>query len=306
MGPEAGTASQRFGIQRPSIEFAKYAVCGNDFVFIFSRPAGVALSELARAMCDRHAGAGADQLVLIERGTDSLAGIEIFNPDGSRSPFCANATLAAGFCACRRWGLAQRRDLHIGELRCDYLDGGTGRAGISMPSCILQGERVQRMPGSFHEVQVTCGTYHYVVLMPTLDGLDLEFEGARLEHSARAGGTTNVMFVQCAQPGRARVIPWERSGSGATLACGSGAMSVAAVLADLQGDEPPIAQHWWIGMPGGELEIHLAQGRGELYGEPDHVYSGRYFIEQNHIGGAFSRPKHIGPISELSWRVDER
>jgi diaminopimelate epimerase len=85
----------------PSLPFAKYQGAGNDFVLIDGRPGAAAAqgdsgwATLARALCDRHFGVGADGL-LVAAAPDSREApgaaerMRMFNPDGSEAEMCGN------------------------------------------------------------------------------------------------------------------------------------------------------------------------------------------------------------------------
>ncbi|CAN5476678.1 diaminopimelate epimerase [soil metagenome] len=82
-----------------SIPFCKFHGFGNDYIVIESEklPAGTALPALARAICNRHTGAGSDGIAVLERldGTDADFACEIVNPDGSIAGFSGNGTRCA-------------------------------------------------------------------------------------------------------------------------------------------------------------------------------------------------------------------
>ncbi|HET7771454.1 MAG TPA: diaminopimelate epimerase, partial [Chloroflexota bacterium] len=82
-----------------TLPFAKYHGARNDFVIVDGRPGAPGAPEsgldrpgLAVAMCDRHAGAGADGLLVASEVTvpGAVAHMRMFNPDGSESEMCGN------------------------------------------------------------------------------------------------------------------------------------------------------------------------------------------------------------------------
>jgi diaminopimelate epimerase len=83
------------------IPFVKAQGAGNDFLFTQQRdlPAALSrdrLSELARAICDRHAGVGADGWYLMGGPEgDCLARIHLYNSDGSEAELSGNGTRCA-------------------------------------------------------------------------------------------------------------------------------------------------------------------------------------------------------------------
>ncbi len=82
-----------------TIPFCKFHGFGNDYIVIEkeSVPRDIDLPELARAICHRHTGAGADGIAVLEpvHGEDADYFCEIVNPDGSIAGFSGNGTRCA-------------------------------------------------------------------------------------------------------------------------------------------------------------------------------------------------------------------
>src|SRR6266550_273534 len=84
------------------IKFTKAHAYGNDFIYVRKdavdgvRPGDPgAYSALARELCDRHTGIGADGLILFEPTSDG-ASMLLFNADGSRAEVSGNGVRALG------------------------------------------------------------------------------------------------------------------------------------------------------------------------------------------------------------------
>lgn len=81
------------------IKFCKFHGFGNDYIVIEREDisSGVSLPELAKNICHRHTGAGADGIAVLERLADGEADYfcEIVNPDGSIAGFSGNGTRCA-------------------------------------------------------------------------------------------------------------------------------------------------------------------------------------------------------------------
>src|SRR6476660_2958760 len=72
------------------LHFTKAHAFGNDFLYVLKTDVGArALDVLAREMCDRHTGAGADGLIVYEPTSDG-ASMQLLNADGSRSEVSGN------------------------------------------------------------------------------------------------------------------------------------------------------------------------------------------------------------------------
>jgi diaminopimelate epimerase len=106
---------------------------------------------------------------------------------------------------------------------------------------------------------VSMGNPHCVIFTDSVDAVKLEEEGPPLEHNPDFPKRTNVEFVEVVNKGRVKVRVWER-GSGATLACGTGACAVAVASA-LNGKT---GRKMSVDLPGGTLKIE--------WGKDNHVY----------------------------------
>lgn len=82
-----------------AINFCKFHGFGNDYIVIEREniDAAVSLPALAKSICHRHTGAGADGIAVLERLDSSEADYfcEIVNPDGSIAGFSGNGTRCA-------------------------------------------------------------------------------------------------------------------------------------------------------------------------------------------------------------------
>src|SRR6266567_7949524 len=80
-------------------EFIKFHGYGNDYIVIEAGKLSESesLNELARKICDRHYGAGADGIAVVSRPDDERADfyVRIFNPDGSEAGLSGNGTRCA-------------------------------------------------------------------------------------------------------------------------------------------------------------------------------------------------------------------
>lgn len=86
-------------ISNMTIPFCKFHGFGNDYIVIERDYIDdeTVLSELGSQICDRHKGAGADGIAVLERFGDGEADFfcEIINPDGSTAGFSGNGTRCA-------------------------------------------------------------------------------------------------------------------------------------------------------------------------------------------------------------------
>jgi diaminopimelate epimerase len=255
------------------LAFTKMHGLGNDFVVMDGRrmpqrdwPA------LARAMCDRHFGVGADQLLLIKASAHADLTMRLFNTDGFEAEMCGNGIRCVGKFAFER-GLVSSPKLSIETLGgikqlTLTLDNGrvTGaRVSMGVPRVIFQDDLIEFENGSsgFSTLLMTgvdMGNPHAVAIVDRrISDIRLEPLGPLVEHHTRFPARTNFEVVNVESARRIAMRVWERS-AGITLACGTGACAsvVAARLAGRVGDCVEVA------LPGGLLTIEW-DGAGEVF-----------------------------------------
>ena len=217
------------------VPFVKMSGAGNDFVLMDNR-AGVFREErksgLARRICRRRVGVGADGLILIEAAANGAAdfAMRYFNADGSEGALCGNGTRCAAVFA-REIGAAavsQRIATPAGVLRAEILDGGAVRVEVARPGAIRR-LRLGDLPGGDAEVfALTVGVPHAVEVVADLEAVDADRRGAAIRHHPAFPEGANANFVALGA-GEMRLRTFERGVEAETLACGTGAAAAAAV-----------------------------------------------------------------------------
>jgi diaminopimelate epimerase len=106
--------------------------------------------------------------------------------------------------------------------------------------------------------------------------------GAELSRAPALPEGANAHLVAVDGPARLRARTWEL-GAGATMACGTGAVAIAAVarrLGWVEGDEITVA------MPGGELRVSWdARGAARLAGPARRVFEGVLEVPDDWLAG---------------------
>ena len=261
---------------RVAFAFSKWEALGNDFVLVVS-PEGPPpqADSLAREVCDRHYGIGADGVIFVTPGSPGV-GMEIYNPDGSQASMCGNG-LRCVAALVRRDGLVQgdpvgvstpsgsreARILAEGEPWMVEVDMGEPER-MEGPEFIMLDEAV--LPCA----PISMGNPHRVVFVDNLATVELERHGPVLERRHPQG--LNVEFVQVLSSDHLAVKVWER-GVGATLACGTGACAalVAASMAGLAGKKARVD------LPGGTLDIRWdPDGHVRMVGPARELFRGTW------------------------------
>ena len=238
------------------MRLAKLHALGNDFLVVEpgTGPDQAASGDLARRICDRYTGVGADGLIFLslEAGRPARAGFRIFNADGSEAEISGNGLrCAAAFLA---WSgiIASPKVLFrtaAGERPGEILSSrGTlfeVRIGLGVPRLTSKDipfndgrvlDRIVHPPlsighGVFPATCLSVGNPHCSLFFDTFPSRD-EWRslGSEIETHPFFPHRTNVEFVRVIDRGEIEVLFWER-GVGETLASGTG--SAAAAVASI-------------------------------------------------------------------------
>jgi diaminopimelate epimerase len=267
------------------MRFEKWQALGNDYLILEETELPWELNEgRIEWLCDPHFGIGADGILLLARSDDPefVAGLRIFNPDGSEAELSGNGAREA-ILYLRRHGWTDEDEFAIstvagpirptitGELTCSVDMGHASTTSKDFPSGGPDGRGTVRSAGREWEFQhVSIGNPQCAIVVdPTeLDDLDLDLIGPEIEGSTLFPNRTNVSFLAIdGSHVRARIF--ER-GVGETLSSGTGA-SGAAVTAFLRGAPSPLT----VELDGGELAVEIGEGlEVRLDGWAEPVYAG--------------------------------
>lgn len=200
---------------------------GNDFIILDHRKNQTALdTALIRVMADRHRGIGCDQLIVLEPSSQADVFMRIYNPDGSESGACGNATRCVAHLVMAESGKTVCVVETIsGLLPCS--DAGNGLVTVDMGA--PRGEPQEIMVQGKTAIAVDMGNPHAVFVVPDITQIALADVGPGIEHDKQFPNRTNVEFVQVLSKDHVRMRVWER-GAGITLACGSGACATAVAV----------------------------------------------------------------------------
>jgi diaminopimelate epimerase len=229
----------------------------NDFVLIDGRSQEMTeYASLARAVCDRRGGIGADGLLVVLASARADARMRIFNADGSEAEMCGNGM---------RCVVRYLHECGEGEqFRIETLGGTIGgkvlRAGEPYDVRLTLGVPSFEPCGLDASMDVVMmGNPHAVLFVSSLTAIDLAERAASLQTSAAFPNGTNVHAVAPAGKHRIDVAHWER-GVGMTRSCGTGSAASAAAAIARGVAESPVDVH----VPGGVLRVEW-DGRGAAF-----------------------------------------
>lgn len=246
------------------------------------------LTHIARKLCNRHTGIGADQLVLLVKSRKADFGMKVFNADGSEAEMCGNGIR----CLARyikEAGLSAKKELmietlgglkkvrHMGKL-VEVNMGEPVMKGKDIP-VNLSGRVVNRpLKTEVKDFRITClsmGNPHCVTFHEDLQGLTVERFGPLLENHHIFPRRANISFVNVVGKNEIHMRVWER-GAGETLACGTAACA-SAVAAVLNGFTE---RNVTVVLPGGRLDIEWSPKDNHVYmrGPAETVFRGEVVV----------------------------
>ncbi len=281
--------------------FVKMHGLGNDFILIDCRAFNPGnISALARRLCHRRLGIGADQLLLLSTSKVADFKMLIVNADGSEVEMCGNGVRCfAKFIWDRR--LSSKTSIQIetlaGIIRPEKRDGLI-RVDMGEPTLaplkipvVIPGYETEGgdHPGgnmiidyplriddsTFTLTCVSMGNPHAVIVVDNVSTFPVAYYGPMIENHHFFPKRTNVEFIEILNSGEIKMRVWER-GSGETMACGTGA-SAAAVASRLKGlTGESVAVH----LTGGDLFIDwAADNHVYMAGPAVEVFSGEIALE---------------------------
>jgi diaminopimelate epimerase len=251
--------------------FWKLSGAGNDFVLLAGLPRGKSGAALARALCDRRLGIGADGLLVVARGGKRPT-LKYWNADGSPA-FCGNGSRAGAlWAAWNGYAKGSAFSLDSNRGRLDIRLTSKGRAEVTMPK--VSKLRLGMDVAGFKVHFVDTGVPHAVMFIHS-DKIDVDSLGRRLRwHGAFGRPGANVNFVQ-AKNGKLQVRTYERGVEGETLACGTGVVAAAVVARalGLAGETVPVQVR-----SGDVLRVTLVGPSPRLEGPARVVFSGEVLL----------------------------
>lgn len=247
------------------MRFCKAHAYGNDFLYVEqAQVRDAVVDRLAREMCDRHEGIGADGLIVYERIADDALSMRLFNADGSRAEVSGNGVRALAALALlddARAGASLTIETEAGPKVLTHV-GSEGtrlifRTSMGPPRDIRH-LALAAASEALSVVTVDMGNPHAVVVGPLPDEARFRRLGAALERHAAFPHGSNVEFASVEAADRVRVLIWER-GVGPTHSSGTGSCAALVAAASFGG----AARQADVVAPGGAQRVDW---------EPDSVY----------------------------------
>lgn len=271
------------------MNFVKMHGNGNDFIVIEDLDNKLIgkEAEIAKKMCHRRFGVGADGILLVRKNNDCDVEMVIINSDGSYAAMCGNGIRCFAKYVYDK-GIVDKTELdvltgagvkkifltiHNDEVTCIKVNMGYSNFEPKSIPSLFDEEVIEK--------EVTIGDKQYKInsLLMNIphtvifenDETDIE-EGNAIEHYNMFPERTNVNFCKKISENTIRVRTWER-GAGPTLACGTGNCA-SAVVAHRLGY---VGNHVHVIVPGGELDVHIEDDGIYMIGSAEFICEGCYF-----------------------------
>lgn len=271
------------------VTFAKFHGLGNDFIVANGRGLEANVGALAKSICERHTGVGADGLLIVTkpRSARNHSRVVFFNADGSEAEMSGNGIRCAGAFMMREH--PRRRTLRVetasGVKMLELLSArdqtrqGKWSFRVNMGRPILEAERVPfvagRHPspvrgypmGTTHGVVAatvtSMGNPHCSIVVEDFSNIPWEEVGREIERNRLFPNRTNVEFIRIISKKEIEVRYWER-GVGKTMSSGTGSCS-AVVACVLNGFTGRVVK---VHTLAGTLEVAWPEGREVLLSGP--------------------------------------
>lgn len=262
------------------IPFTKAHGALNDFLLTWAQDAGpLDRAAVARAICHRHAGIGADGWIVVSPATPEHAEIELWNSDGSRAEISGNGTRCAAAWLVDLGLAADQIQLRTGagrkELRLLSRRGAAFDLEMNMGTPAFPADepiRLNLRDGERAAVLVDVGNPQCAFPVENFD-FDWRAVGAEVERHPRFPNRTNVSFFCVAGRRTIEVRFWER-GAGETMSSGTGSTGAVAAAARLGLVDDEVT----VETPAGPLRVRRAGSDYYLAGPAVLIGSGHFTL----------------------------
>jgi diaminopimelate epimerase len=219
------------------INFTKMVASGNDFVVVYANQFcrfKQSIFPLAKKICNRRLGIGADGLLLMEGSKKADIKMRIFNADGSEADMCGNGARCASYWYLENKGRGSK-EINI-ETKAGIIESKITGSNVRIKLTSPKGLKLN-IPVNFNKRVlrvnfINTGVPHAVIFVNGLEDIDVERIGGYIRfHKAFSPEGANVNFVEPLSKGVISVRTYERGVEAETLACGTGSVASALIAA---------------------------------------------------------------------------
>jgi len=262
-----------------NIKFTKMAASGNDFVVVESLPKGLPIKKLAKEICDRKYGVGADGLLVLSKVALNTIRMRIFNSDGSEAQMCGNGSRCVALYSARE----QKRikiETMAGVIEAE-VKKDTVKIKLTEPKNVRLDIPVKVNGRSLSVNFINTGVPHTVIPVCGIAKINVKDIGRQIRHHKKfSPAGTNVNFIEVLNKDSLRIRTYERGVEDETLACGTGSIAAALIFALKTGASGEINIHT---QSGEILKVYFKREQDKfedvwLEGRAKIVYKGEYYV----------------------------
>lgn len=267
------------------IKFTKSVATGNDFIIIDNRKSVLKgdLAGIAKKLCDRFYGAGADGLLLAEKSQMADFKMRIFNSDGSEAEMCGNGSRCIALYAyTKKIAPANMKIETIAGILNVNVQGENVKVKLTDPKDIQWNLCLMIHECPYKVNLANTGVPHVIYFVNDLETVEVKKLGHKIRyHEEFSPHGANVNFVKITDKNKNKIAvrTYERGVEDETLACGTGAVASAIISAEAEKLVSPVTVET---RSGEVLKVYFESQEGNfknvyLEGKAKLVYEGVLF-----------------------------
>ncbi|MCF7926691.1 MAG: diaminopimelate epimerase [Candidatus Izimaplasma sp.] len=268
------------------INLTKYHGLGNDFIIIKeTEVVSLNYNELAKKVCHRHTGIGADGLIIVKEKPLTMM---YYNSDGSIAKMCGNGIRCFSK-YCYDEGIINETDFTVQTLAGDYqisrISNTPFIVKVNMKKPLFNtkdipmnttkktfvNEEVNINDKSYKLTSLSMGATHTVIEVESLAECPIEEIGKHIQSLSLYPKSTNVNIYERINETTIKLLTYER-GAGLTYACGTGATATYAVYQKLHNYKGDLT----IKLPLGKLTLSTKNNSIYMEGPAEKILDGQY------------------------------
>jgi diaminopimelate epimerase len=227
------------------IEFYKMSGSGNDFIIVDNRDKIVDETDLLNfivKVCRRKMSVGADGFILVENTEGADFKWRFFNSDGSVAEMCGNGARCVARFAYLTGIAGPEMSFETGAGIVEaQVAGESVKIKMTDPSDLKTDYTLELKDRSISVSSINTGVPHVVMVTDTLDDVEVVKMGREIRfHDMFAPAGTNVNFICPIKDDTIGIRTYERGVEDETLACGTGSVAGALIMARKMKIDAPI------------------------------------------------------------------
>ncbi len=213
------------------INFTKMAGAGNDFIIIDAIK-NTNYNNLAKKVCDRTSGIGADGLMVFDKSKKADYRMRIINTDGSEAEMCGNgARCMAAYIVKNKKPSKKLFSMEtLAGIIMAEAQGEIATVKLSNPRDYKENISIPVAGKSIKASFINTGVPHTVIFVKNLENTDVLKLGKLIRyHKIFSPKGTNVNFIEKISSDLVAIRTYERGVEDETKACGTGSVAAAFV-----------------------------------------------------------------------------